>query len=55
MGMRRGRTERRAPIARFTADDPPVDYKDIELFKGEGCDRCAQTGYRGRTAKIVTT
>ena len=32
MGMRRGRTERRAPIARFKSDDPPIDYKDIELL-----------------------
>lgn len=28
----------------------PEDYKDVDFFRGEGCDRCGHTGYRGRTA-----
>jgi type II secretory ATPase GspE/PulE/Tfp pilus assembly ATPase PilB-like protein len=28
----------------------PEDYKDRAFFKGAGCDRCGQSGYRGRTA-----
>lgn len=28
----------------------PEDYKDVDFFRGEGCDRCGQTGHRGRTA-----
>ena len=28
----------------------PNKYKDVPLFKGEGCDRCGGSGYRGRVA-----
>ena len=28
----------------------PDDYQDREFFAGQGCERCNQTGYRGRTA-----
>ncbi len=28
----------------------PEDYTDAAFYKGAGCDRCADTGYRGRTA-----
>jgi type IV pilus assembly protein PilB len=28
----------------------PDEYADIEFFKGKGCERCNQSGYRGRTA-----
>jgi type IV pilus assembly protein PilB len=28
----------------------PDQYKDIDLFEGEGCERCNKSGYRGRTA-----
>lgn len=26
----------------------PKDYKDITFYKGQGCDNCAKTGFRGR-------
>lgn len=28
----------------------PEDYRDSIFYKGAGCDRCGDTGYRGRTA-----
>ena len=28
----------------------PEDYRDVMFFRGKGCDRCVETGYRGRTA-----
>ncbi len=28
----------------------PEDYKDHDFSKGRGCERCGQSGYRGRTA-----
>jgi type II secretory ATPase GspE/PulE/Tfp pilus assembly ATPase PilB-like protein len=28
----------------------PKEYVDTPLFKGVGCDRCSDSGYRGRTA-----
>lgn len=28
----------------------PVEYSDRDFFKGTGCDRCNQSGFRGRTA-----
>lgn len=28
----------------------PADYVDTMFYKGTGCDRCNQSGYRGRTA-----
>ena len=28
----------------------PADYAEAEFFHGAGCERCGQSGYRGRTA-----
>jgi type IV pilus assembly protein PilB len=28
----------------------PQEAKTLKLFRGVGCDECAHTGYRGRTA-----
>jgi type IV pilus assembly protein PilB len=28
----------------------PEDYADAAFYKGAGCDRCSDSGYRGRTA-----
>jgi type II secretory ATPase GspE/PulE/Tfp pilus assembly ATPase PilB-like protein len=28
----------------------PEEYKETDLFKGEGCERCGKSGHRGRTA-----
>ena len=28
----------------------PDEYADTDFFKGKGCERCSQSGYRGRTA-----
>lgn len=28
----------------------PAEYRDVTLYKGRGCERCNNTGYRGRTA-----
>lgn len=37
-----------ADLATYGID--PKKYPDLTAFKGKGCDRCGQTGYRGRTA-----
>jgi len=29
--------------------ESPEQYQDVQFFVGEGCSRCFQTGYRGRT------
>jgi type II secretory ATPase GspE/PulE/Tfp pilus assembly ATPase PilB-like protein len=34
--------------AAFRAD--PNKYRDVQAFRGAGCERCHQSGYRGRTA-----
>lgn len=28
----------------------PKEVKDLKLYRGKGCDECAETGYRGRIA-----
>lgn len=32
------------------ATDLMREYKDMKFFKGKGCEKCHNTGYRGRTA-----
>jgi type II secretory ATPase GspE/PulE/Tfp pilus assembly ATPase PilB-like protein len=32
------------------ADHNPDEYTGQKFFKGTGCDRCSNSGYRGRTA-----
>jgi type IV pilus assembly protein PilB len=33
-------------LLRFGHD--PVQHPDVKFYKGRGCDRCRQTGYKGR-------